>query len=115
MAQERPRITGFFSDMRLIPENGDLLGTEIWIVYARNRHWATVQLAEGEPGKPLVVPVEVTGTKIRFTFPLELYHSDGSRAPDRLFRFEGEVSRAGLAGMFNGNPVLLKRRQSFWQ
>ncbi len=115
IAQVRPRITGFFSDMRLNGETGDVLGTEIWIVYARNRYWATVQMAEGSPERPVVVPVEVTGSRIRFVVPMEVNYGDGSRAPDLMLVFEGRVTGVGLTGKFNGNPITLKRSRSYWE
>ena len=64
-AQQKPRVTGFFSDMRYISSQAELVGMEVWIVHA-GRYYATVQIAESEPGVPEVVPVEVTGTTVRF-------------------------------------------------
>lgn len=48
-AQKKVPVTGFFTNMEYIKEAGDVVGMEVWIVYARGSYWATVQLAEGEP------------------------------------------------------------------
>lgn len=63
-------VTGFFTSMRYVAEAGDVVGMEVWIVYARGGYWATVQLAEGEPEVPVVVPVEVSDRKVIFSLPL---------------------------------------------
>ena len=64
--QQQPRVTGFFTDMRGTP-SGDVAGTEVWIVYARGNYYATVQDAAGEPDPPVIVPVDVAGSQIKFT------------------------------------------------
>ena len=48
-AEKSARITGIYSDLRYHEEAGDLLGTEIFIVYAAGGYTAFVQSAEGEP------------------------------------------------------------------
>jgi len=64
-ADEAPRVTGLFSDMRRIAEAGDVVGMEVFIVYStdgiRGRHWAFVQIAEGVPAQPFLVEVSVVG------------------------------------------------------
>ena len=114
-AQQRPHVTGFFSDMHYISDAGDVLGTEVWIVYARGGFWATVQMAEGAPDPPIVVPVEVSGTRVKFTVREPLVNQDGKAAPDSVTNFDGTVTRAGLAGTINSRPLSLKRRNSYWQ
>jgi hypothetical protein len=104
--QEMPRVTGFFSDMRLVPEAGDVLGAEVWIVYARGHYYATIQTAEGEPDPPVVVPAEVNGQRIKFSL---------TDAAGSVLKFEGTVAREGLTGTVNSKPLRLKRRNSYWQ
>ena len=69
-ADEAPRVTGLFSDMRRIADAGDLVGMEVFIVYStdgiRGRHWAFVQIAEGVPAQPFLVEVSVVGDQIQF-------------------------------------------------
>jgi hypothetical protein len=123
IAQQRPqvpRVTGFFSDMHYVREAGDVVGTEIWIVYARGHYWATVQEAEGEPNPPVVVPAEVSGlSKVKFTITNHLVYGDGKPAPDLVTRFEGTVSKTGLLlstpELAGSTPTLLKRSKSYWQ
>lgn len=114
-AQQRPHVTGFFTDMEYIREAGDVVGTEVWIVYARGAYWATVQMAEGSPGPPVVVPVDVSGSKVKFTVREPLIDQDGKPAPDAVIQFEGTVTRSGLSGAVNSQAFNLKRRNSYWQ
>ena len=117
-AQQRPsvpRVTGFFSDMRYIQETGDVIGTEVWIVYARRSYYAAVQIAEGAPERPYVVPVEVTGLSgVKFTIRLPIFNKDGTPAPDAVIEFKGTVSKSGLM-LSLPEHTLLKRRNSYWQ
>jgi hypothetical protein len=113
-AQTRPHITGFFTNMQYIGDAGDVLGMEVWIVYARGSYWATVQLAEGEPEPPVVVLLQVSGQRISFALPAPMTGSenDGHGNP---IRFDGEVNRAELKGKFGRDEVRLKRGTSYWQ
>lgn len=100
--------------MMFVADSGDVVGMEVWIVYGKRGHWATVQLADGFPGVPVVVPVDVSGPKISFEIP------DPASEPDRngnrsTFRFTGELSTAGLTGTFRQQRVVLKRTKSYWQ
>ncbi len=114
-AQQPPRVTGFFTDMHYIPETGDLLGDEVWIVYARGKFWATVQIAEGSPEPPVVVPVEVSGSTVKFSLSLKQVGPDGKPVPDLVIPFEGTVTQLGLSGTANSDPFNLQRHASFWQ
>ena len=114
-AQQQPRVTGFFSDMHYIREAGDVIGTEVWIAYARGSYYAAVQSAEGEPDPPVVVPVEVSGARVKFTVRQPLVYGDGRPAPDSVTNYNGTVTRAGLSGTVNSQPFNLKRRNSYWQ
>lgn len=110
-----PRVTGFFSDMQYIREAGDLVGTEVWIVYARGGYYASVQIAEGEPDPPYLVPVKVVGlTGVEFTIREPLLDQDGRPVPDAVTNFEGTVSKAGLL-FSKPERKLLKRRNTYWQ
>jgi hypothetical protein len=113
--QQQPKITGFFTDMHYIQEAGDVLGTEVWIVYARGKFYATVQDAEGEPDPPFVVPVEVSGSRIKFTIREPLVFGDGRPAPDSVLNYTGTVTRAGLMLSVNSHSQMLRRGNSYWQ
>jgi hypothetical protein len=114
-AQQRPHVTGFFTDMHYIEGAGDVLGTEVWIVYARGGYWATVQMAEGSPDPPVVVPAQVSGSTVKFTVRDALIDQDHKPAPDLVLQFEGTITRTGFSGSINDNPFNLKRRNSYWQ
>jgi hypothetical protein len=108
-----PRVTGFFSDFAYDSETGDISGTEIFISYARiqhgfqAQHYAYVQIAEGVPAEPQLVPVTVNGTNISFTL-------SGRYA--RISPFSGAVTGDSLVGQFsNGVQIRLPRRASYWR
>lgn len=116
-AQQRPRITGFFTDMHYIEQSGDVLGTEVWIVYGGGEeYYAAVQMAEGSPTPPMVVPVQVSGSRVRFMTRQPLRDHDGKPAPDLVTQFDGTITRDGLSlSINNSQPHLLNRRASYWQ
>ncbi len=114
-AQHQPRVTGFFTDMAYIPEAGDVVGTEVWIVYARDRHYAAVQDAQGEPDPPVVVPVAVSGSQVKFSTRKPRLYQDGRPAPDEVTDYVGTVTKTGLLLSTPGSSRLLKRRNSYWQ
>jgi hypothetical protein len=92
--------------MHYIAEAGDVLGAEVWIVYSRDHYWATVQWAEGAPERPVVVPVQVSGRRVRFSVKF---------SRDFALNFDGVVSEAGLTGHLGADRVFLKRKASYWQ
>ena len=106
-AENAPRPTGTFTDMRYHRESGDVLGTEVSIVYSRQGYYAVYQSSEGEPGVPVVVPAKVEGTSLQFDVPA---------ATDSRGRFTGTFDAAGLTGTFAGSQerVDLKRSASYW-
>ena len=87
--------------MHYIAEAGDVIGTEVRVVYARGQYRASVQMAEGEPDPPVVVPVEVSDTHVKFTVAEHLVNRDRQPIPDALFKFEGIVRPTGLPGTVN--------------
>jgi len=81
----RSKPTGHFGQLEYHRESGDLLGIEVFIVLTRSDYMAVVQLAEGAPGIPVVVPVTVERSSISFTVPVG----------DRSLRFSGVVRQQG--------------------
>jgi hypothetical protein len=112
--QQKPTVTGFFTNMRYIPEAGDVLGDSVWIVYARGHFYAAIQDAEGEPDPPVVVPVEVSGLRVKFTVKIPMDGSILQPPPDVVTHYTGAATNAGLMLSIEGNrPALLKRQN--WQ
>jgi hypothetical protein len=106
-AAQQEKVTGFFTNMHYVPEAGDVVGMEVWIVYARGNFYACVQQAQGEPEPPVVVPVKVSGAEVRFSL----------QGPQPL-AFIGTVSKTGLALSVAGSkqpPEMLKRQSSYWK
>ncbi|HEV8199269.1 MAG TPA: hypothetical protein VGS03_04545 [Candidatus Polarisedimenticolia bacterium] len=102
-----PRVTGIYSDMRFIQNSGDVLGTEIMIVTSVKGYYAFIQVSEGEPAVPVVVPITVEGAMVSFNVPDSLGGGE----------FRGKVSDIGLTGGFGGDRQSwnLKRGKSYWQ
>jgi hypothetical protein len=109
-AQEpsRPKVTGIYSDMRYSQESGDVIGQEVFIIFSKSGYFAILQLSEGEPSPPLVVPAKVAGSSVTFTVPTEM---------DARGTFKGNVSGNHLVGSFSGSgqKIDLERRNSYWQ
>jgi hypothetical protein len=107
LAGAEVRLTGIYSDLRYIDEAGDLLGYEVMIVASHDGLVAVVQVSEGYPARPEVVPLKVKGAEIEFVL------QDG-------LQFSGKVTQRGLSGSFKSPlggtaKVFLKRGRSYWQ
>lgn len=106
------KIVGTYTDLRYVEEAGDVVGTEIMIVFGGERgYFAVLECAEGTPSKPVVVAVTVRGAEVEFA-----PHSDeDSTCPKE--KFVGTVTKDGLRGAFKGTsnyPGTLKRGRSYW-
>lgn len=78
---------------------------EIFIVGANAGYFAVVQIAEGVPGTPVVVPVEVDGDTLTFTMP--------GNTPQT---FQGRVTSSHLEGRLEpGGRLSIRRSKSYWQ
>jgi hypothetical protein len=101
--------TGTFSSMYYNEEGGDLIGTEIRIVYTRKGFQGTIQDAEGEPDELILFAATIDGDN-HFTIS---YPSPKTGDPVRI---SGRVTEAGLETKTKwwtgGN--LLKRAPSYW-
>jgi hypothetical protein len=105
-------VSGIYSDLKYIPEAGDLLGTEIFIVYGGDSgHFAFIQCSEGWPGRPVLVGAKIEGTRVE----LSAHHDNESQCPKA--KFIGTITRSGLKGTFEGQlePTTLPRKKSYWQ
>lgn len=108
--QSAPHVAGTYSDMRYIQESGDVLGTEIKIVFTGSDYQGALQIAEGAPGRLILVDVAVRGSAIQFSIP------DGTQYPGS---FSGEIDNGWLRGEFRfksggGEKVALHRGKSYW-
>ena len=111
MTKQRIQITGVYSNLTYIEEAGDVVGVEIYILSGGSGYFATVQIAEGAPDDPVLVPVKVNGTSIEITFP-----SDSAIGRDRG-NYHGKITALGLSGKFEKETkrIFLKRKKSYWQ
>jgi hypothetical protein len=106
------KVTGLYSNLHWVKEAGDVVGTEVLIVYSTGglpgQHWAYVQIAEGSPSPPFLVKATVSGDQVEFTLP---------EAAGKARRFMGKVTEKGLVGQFEGSAekLVLPRRKSYWQ
>ena len=106
-AQNADRPTGTFTDMRYHRDSGDVVGTEVHVVYSRSGYYVVYQSSEGEPGIPVVVPAKVAGAELEFDVPASV---------DSRGRFTGTFDAERLTGTFAGSQerVDLKRGSSYW-
>jgi len=111
-AKQQIQITGIYSDLHYIPEAGDVIGMEIFIVYGGNKDYhAMIQVAEGAPEPPLLVKLKVTGSNVEFIQP------EHAGSLSVLGNFKGKITARGLTGKFEKETALrvLKRKNSYWQ
>jgi hypothetical protein len=109
----KPKTTGVFSNMEYHKDSGDVSGIEVFIVNTKHGYMATVQIAEGEPDAPILVPVTQSGDSLSFEVP-----SAGAK-----LLFTGTVKADGLYGHFNNGAFsdrsdgrfMLRRGRSYWQ
>lgn len=97
-----------YSSMYQNPETYDIVGMELYIVRRGREYYAFMQYAEGEPGEPVIVKIEVRGSSIEFRTP-ESYSPPGS--------FIGKIEAGGIRGRWAKADFsfFLERGRSFWQ
>jgi hypothetical protein len=105
-AKKSGKVTGIYSTLRSVGGDDDLIGLEVIIVRSREGLLAFVQTADGVPGAPVLVPVNVDGVSLSFTIP--------STTGEPL-QFRGKVTRQGLKGVLDDRPLTLPRHRSYWQ
>jgi hypothetical protein len=115
-SEKKAKVPGIYSDLHYNSEGGDLLGTEVFIVFSdANGYVAFFQCWEGGTTMPVVVPVKVEGDRISFSVPAPSL-GEG--------KYQGSVSAAGLDGTwhhrlsdgsFSDEKIRLKRTKSYWQ
>jgi hypothetical protein len=105
------KITGVFSDLRQIPSEGDVVGTEVFLVYAGSAYFVLLQCAQGRIGTPELLPAIVRYPQLEFGIPA----NTATHCPTGDFR--GTLSNRGLRGSVQGKewPSFLPRKRSFWQ
>jgi hypothetical protein len=107
------RPTGLFGRLEYHKESGDVVGLEVFVMKGRSGYVAVLQIAEGVPEDPVVVPVKIDGAVLTFEI----------RAENETLRYRGTVRRDGLYGKFDNAAFsdredgffLLKRGRSYWQ
>lgn len=111
VASPKPQETGLFSNMRYVPQAGDVVGAEIFVIYDGGAYQALVQCAEGRMGQAQLLPAVVAFPDISFTIPPD--------SPTLCPRgeFKGRLLREGIRGTIHGLswPGFLPRRRSYWQ
>jgi hypothetical protein len=101
------RITGIYSNMAYSTQEGDVLGTEVFVVNTNRGYYVVFQSGDGEPTIPVVVPAEVSKSSIRFVLPPGVVGGT----------FTGTIGSNQLIGSFSSNHqvIRLKRKASYWQ
>jgi hypothetical protein len=118
------KITGIYSDMHRVKETGDTVGTELFIVGYGKEYYGFLQNAEGEPGMPSIVKLNIKGNSIEFT-------DETFSHLDHIYKFKGIITAKGIEGKWlerkktaketevkwisDKDITKLKRGKSFWQ
>jgi hypothetical protein len=105
--------TGTFGRLQYHKESGDLGGLEVFVVHGLSGYMAVVQIAEGAPADPIVIPIKLEGSVVSFEM---------KSGPETL-RYRGTVRADGLYGRFESGAFsdredgffLLRRGRSYWQ
>ena len=112
-AAETPlRITGLYSDMWYLTGKQQIVGTEIFIMQNQRGYMAMVQCAKGAAGTPFIVPLTLKGNAVAIEIPAR---EDSLCCPGR---FTGILVEKQLRGQFDGcnsGPLVLTRKNSYWQ
>lgn len=107
------KLTGLFGRLEYHKESGDLGGLEVFVMRGLTGYVAVVQIAEGAPADPVIVPVTLQGAVLSFEIP----------AGNETLRYRGTVRSDGLYGKFDNLAFsgredgffLLRRGRSYWQ
>jgi hypothetical protein len=111
-AESTPQITGLYSDMWYLTGKKQIIGTEIFILQNQLGYIAMVQCATGAAGTPFIAPIVLKGNSVVVEIPAR---------DDSLCcagRFTGTIVEKQLRGKFEGcnnGPVVLVRKNSYWQ
>ncbi|MBI3774920.1 MAG: hypothetical protein HY273_05100 [Gammaproteobacteria bacterium] len=111
-AENSARITGLYSDMWYLTSKQKIMGTEIFIMQNQAGYVAMVQCAQGLAGTPFIVPLTLKGNAVAIDIPAR---EDSLCCPGR---FTGSVVEKQLRGQFEGcnsSPLVLVRKNSYWQ
>src|SRR5688572_4846630 len=65
-ATASPNPTGLFGQLEYHQSSGDVVGLEVFIVKGQKGYVAIVQVAEGVPMDPIVVPIKFEGPVLSF-------------------------------------------------
>ena len=111
LSAPKAQITGLFSSMGYVPEAGDVVGTEVFLIYDGAGYQVLLQCAAGPMGQAQLLPALVSYPSISFVVP-----SDSPTLCPRG-EFKGKLSKGGLRGTIEGLswPGFLPRRKSYWQ
>jgi hypothetical protein len=115
-AQAQQQIAGIYSDLRYIPEAGDLLGTEIFIVPSANgtAYVAFVQEADGDIANPVIAPVTRQGGRVSIRVPMDGYTMEFNGAVGAK-SFDGTLTTQSQDGKKSSEPFHLRRKKSYWE
>ena len=105
------QVYGVYSNMQYNEEGGDLLGMEIFLFFGDQQYYALIQISEGAPSKPQLLPfmlVEDDDILIEYQDDSIIKKITGNIHKDELvvkIHYKTHTTE----------PVTLKRGQSYWQ
>ena len=106
---ERIKYTGTFTNLRYIPDTGDISGQELHIMYTTNGYQGVFQIAEGAPEPLMLVTIRYQRNQLYFEFGKDKNHG----------QFDGKILRTGIKGTLKydqgGNEeIYMKRAAGYW-
>jgi hypothetical protein len=115
-AKPTAQISGIYSDLYFSREGGDLLGQEIFVVFAGNSgYFAFVQCWQGGTTPPVTVPAQVKGNTLSLDVPAPSLCEGTYTGSITKAGFTGTWSHRLVDGTIQNDPVRLKRKRSYWQ
>ena len=110
-AAGKKQVTGIYSNMSYSREGGDVVGTEVFVLYEGSTYKALVQCAGGPVGEAQLLPAVVSYPEISFVIPPD----SPTLCPKG--EYKGKISPKGLKGSIQDHdwPGFLPRKKSYWQ
>ena len=107
---QKPRITGTFSNLQYVQESGDLLGYELRILFTSRGYFAVVQVANGGAGSVALEAANIAGQNVS----IQLHDQ-----PSGIVSLDGTIGAKwfeGIAKFDTGTKerIKLARKKSYW-
>jgi hypothetical protein len=104
-------LPGMYSSLANSQRSGDVVGMELFVVPGGNSLHGVLQGSEGAPGTPIVVPLQASGSSVRFSVPPNC----SCALPQGDYTAQLSRSGAKVRGPREFGERQLARTVSYWQ